>query len=150
MSTQIVLPEKRQSIGWKSYLTGTAPLFLGVHLIAFIGIFYTPFKWSLFWAMIGSYVLRMFAVTGGYHRYFSHRSYKLNRVNQFLMGFLAESSAQKGVLWWAAHHRHHHRYSDEEPDLHSPWWKTISLRPNVRRRATVSSQWFWSPWILPE
>jgi stearoyl-CoA desaturase (delta-9 desaturase) len=62
----------------------------------------------------------MFGVTAGYHRYFSHRSFKTSRVFQFLLAFLAMTSAQKGVLWWAAHHRHHHRYSDQAPDVHSP------------------------------
>ena len=58
----------------------------------------------------GSYVIRMFGVTAGYHRYFSHRSYKLGRVAQFVMAVLAQTSGQKGVLWWAAHHRDHHRH----------------------------------------
>lgn len=63
---------------------------------------------------------RMFGVTAGYHRYFSHRSFKTSRPVQFLLAFLAETSAQKGVLWWAAHHRHHHKHSDLPPDVHSP------------------------------
>jgi len=62
----------------------------------------------------------MFFVTAGYHRYFSHRAFKTSRVFQFVIAFMAMSSAQKGVLWWAAHHRHHHRHSDQELDLHSP------------------------------
>ncbi|MFQ5347179.1 MAG: fatty acid desaturase [Rhodothalassiaceae bacterium] len=66
------------------------------------------------------YALRMFGVTAGYHRYFSHRSFKTGRVFQFLLAFLAQSSAQRGVLWWAATHRHHHRYSDTDADVHSP------------------------------
>ena len=66
------------------------------------------------------YVGRMFAVTAGYHRYFSHRSFRTSRVGQFLFAFVAQSSAQRGVLWWAAKHRHHHRYSDTELDVHSP------------------------------
>ncbi|MEX0979599.1 MAG: fatty acid desaturase, partial [Gemmatimonadota bacterium] len=65
-------------------------------------------------------VVRMFAITGGFHRYFSHRSYKTGRVFQFLMAFLGQTSAQKGVLWWAAIHRHHHLHSDTEHDVHSP------------------------------
>ncbi|MBU6433977.1 MAG: fatty acid desaturase, partial [Nitrospirae bacterium] len=69
---------------------------------------------------IASYYLRMFAITAGYHRYFSHRSYKTSRVFQFLLAFLAMTSGQKGVLWWASHHRHHHRHSDQEKDRHSP------------------------------
>lgn len=66
------------------------------------------------------YVLRMFGVTAGFHRYFSHRSFKTSRVGQFLLAFLAQTSAQRGVLWWAAKHRHHHKHSDTELDVHSP------------------------------
>ena len=66
------------------------------------------------------YVVRMFGVTAGYHRFFSHRSFKTSRAGQFLFAFLAMSSTQKSVLWWAALHRHHHRHSDTEEDVHSP------------------------------
>jgi stearoyl-CoA desaturase (delta-9 desaturase) len=62
----------------------------------------------------------MWAITAGYHRYFSHRSYKTSRVFQFLMAFLGQSSAQRGVIWWSAVHRHHHLYSDTPDDVHSP------------------------------
>jgi stearoyl-CoA desaturase (delta-9 desaturase) len=62
----------------------------------------------------------MFAVTAGYHRYFSHRSFKTSRAFQFVLALLAQSSTQKSVLWWAAIHRHHHRHSDTELDVHSP------------------------------
>jgi stearoyl-CoA desaturase (delta-9 desaturase) len=76
------------------------------------------------------YAVRIFGVTGGYHRYFAHRTYKMGRVMQFFMAFLAQTSAQKGVIWWAAHHRHHHKYSDEPEDVHSAlqdgfWWSHI-------------------------
>ncbi|MET3991913.1 stearoyl-CoA desaturase (delta-9 desaturase) [Bradyrhizobium sp. JR7.2] len=66
------------------------------------------------------YWLRMFAITAGYHRYFSHRAYATSRVFQFILAFLAQSSAQKSVLWWAAKHRHHHLHSDTAQDVHSP------------------------------
>jgi stearoyl-CoA desaturase (delta-9 desaturase) len=66
------------------------------------------------------YLLRMFAITAGYHRYFSHRAFRTSRAFQFVLAFLAQTSAQRGVLWWAAHHRRHHRYSDTALDPHSP------------------------------
>jgi stearoyl-CoA desaturase (delta-9 desaturase) len=66
------------------------------------------------------YVVRMFGVTAGYHRYFSHRTFRTSRAGQFVLAFLAQSSAQRGILWWAAKHRHHHRHSDTEIDVHSP------------------------------
>jgi stearoyl-CoA desaturase (delta-9 desaturase) len=62
----------------------------------------------------------MFAITGVYHRYFSHRSYDTSRVFQFLLALLGTTAAQKGPIWWASHHRHHHRHSDTEEDIHSP------------------------------
>jgi stearoyl-CoA desaturase (delta-9 desaturase) len=62
----------------------------------------------------------MVGITGGYHRYFSHRAYKTSRVFQFLLACLGCSALQKGPLWWAAQHRHHHRTSDTPEDLHSP------------------------------
>jgi stearoyl-CoA desaturase (delta-9 desaturase) len=65
------------------------------------------------------YFFRMFWITGGYHRYFSHKSYRTSRWFQFVIAFMAQTSAQKGALWWAAHHRHHHRYSDTPADPHS-------------------------------
>ena len=66
------------------------------------------------------YVVRMWAITGGYHRYFSHRSYKTSRPVQFLIALIGQSSAQRGVIWWSAVHRHHHLYSDTPHDVHSP------------------------------
>ncbi|WP_242058155.1 MULTISPECIES: acyl-CoA desaturase [Nostoc] len=72
----------------------------------------------------------MFGITAGYHRYFSHRTYKTTRWFQFILAVLGNSSAQLGPLWWAARHRHHHRYADTEQDIHSPvvrgfWWSHV-------------------------
>ena len=79
--------------------------------------------------MFVTYVTRMFFITAGYHRYFSHRSYKLGRVAQFVMAFGGTTASQKGPLWWAGHHREHHRTSDTEADIHSPlrgfWWSHV-------------------------
>lgn len=90
-----------------------------IHLLV-LGALFTGAR-PIDWIVCGVlYVVRMFGVTAGYHRYFSHRSYKMGRVGQFLMAFLAQTSAQKGVLWWASHHRSHHKHSDTESDTHSP------------------------------
>src|SRR5262245_26713184 len=85
--------------------------FLGVHIAA-LGVFFTPFRWSGVILTLFMYYFRMFFVTAGYHRYFSHRSFKTSRVFQFFLAVMAQSSVQKGVLWWAAHHRAHHQHSD--------------------------------------
>lgn len=63
---------------------------------------------------------RMFGLTAGYHRYFSHRSFKTSRAFQFMLALLGAASLQKDPMWWAAHHRNHHKYTDTEKDSHSP------------------------------
>ena len=93
--------------------------FVGAHLACF-GAIWSGVSWQAVVLGIALYWLRMFGITGGYHRYFSHRTYKSGRAFQFLLAFLAQSSAQKSVLWWGAKHRHHHLYSDTEEDIHSP------------------------------
>jgi len=69
---------------------------------------------------VSLYVIRMFAITGFYHRYFSHRSFKTSRAGQFIFGLIGASAVQRGPVWWAAHHRHHHAHSDKQADVHSP------------------------------
>jgi stearoyl-CoA desaturase (delta-9 desaturase) len=103
--------------------------FLLVHVAA-LGVFLIPFKAWYVGLAVGLYYLRMFGVTAGYHRLFAHRAYKTSRIFQFLLAWLAVSSAQKGVLWWTAHHREHHRVSDQPEDVHSPvqrglWWAHV-------------------------
>ncbi len=66
------------------------------------------------------YAIRMFALTGFYHRYFSHRTFRTSRAVQFMFAVLGASCVQRGPLWWAAHHRNHHRNADTALDPHSP------------------------------
>ena len=113
----------------KNYDLATMVPFILLHASALL-VFTVPFSPSLVGWLVGSYYLRMFGVTAGYHRFFSHRSFKLNRFWQFCLAFLAQTSGQKGILWWAAHHRAHHLNSDRKEDLHSPvhegfWWSHL-------------------------
>ena len=62
----------------------------------------------------------MFGITAGFHRFFSHKTFKTSRAFQFILAYLATSSAQMGPIWWASHHRHHHKYTDEIEDPHTP------------------------------
>jgi stearoyl-CoA desaturase (delta-9 desaturase) len=90
---------------------------------------------------IALYFVRMFAITGFYHRYFSHKTFKTSRPWQFVFAVLGNSSAQRGPLWWAAHHRHHHRHTDQPDDPHSPkqhgfWWSHIGWLTSQSNFAT--------------
>jgi stearoyl-CoA desaturase (Delta-9 desaturase) len=86
------------------------------------------------------YGVRMFFITAGYHRYFSHRSYRLGRVMQAIMAFGGTTAAQKGPLWWAANHRAHHRYADTDRDPHSPikglWWSHVGWILSYKHKGT--------------
>jgi len=93
--------------------------FVLVHLVCFAAI-WTGITTEAVVIGISLYFIRMWAITGAFHRYFSHRSYKTSRVFQFLLAFLGQTCAQRGVIWWAAIHRHHHLHSDTELDAHSP------------------------------
>jgi stearoyl-CoA desaturase (delta-9 desaturase) len=101
------------------YLLATTIPFVLAHLACFAAIWtgVSAMDMALF---AGLYAARMFGVTAGYHRYFSHKTYRTSRVFAFILAFLAQSSAQRGILWWAGTHRHHHRHSDGPADVHSP------------------------------
>ena len=93
--------------------------FVILHLMC-LGVIWVGWSWFAVLTAAGLYFIRMFAITGFYHRYFSHNAFKANRFWQFVFAVIGNSSVQRGPLWWAAHHRHHHRYADTEEDIHSP------------------------------
>jgi len=99
--------------------------FILMHLMP-LGIIWTGFGWKEAALCVALYLVRMFFITAGYHRYFAHRAFKTGRLMQFILAFGGGTAAQKGVLWWAGHHRNHHRHSDTPLDIHSPkrgfWW----------------------------
>jgi stearoyl-CoA desaturase (delta-9 desaturase) len=83
-------------------------------------VFWTGVSWVAISACLFFYCLRIFAIGGGYHRYFAHRSFKTSRAFQFVLAFLGTLAYQKGPLWWTAIHRYHHLHADTEDDIHSP------------------------------
>ena len=96
--------------------------FIILHL-GCLGVIWTGWSWAAVITAAVLYFVRMFAITGLYHRYFCHRAYHTSRVTQFLFALLGLTAVQRGPLWWASVHRHHHAHSDEEVDAHSPVWK---------------------------
>ncbi|MBX9626598.1 MAG: acyl-CoA desaturase [Gemmataceae bacterium] len=99
--------------------------FILIHVAAVVGACLVAPTWAAVGLGAALYVVRMFGITAGYHRYFAHRAYKTSRWFQFCLAWLGCSAMQKGPLWWAGHHRHHHKYSDQEDDPHSPVVKTL-------------------------
>jgi len=123
-----VTAARAQARGWRAtYLNlGTIP-YWGLHVGAIYGSIVLGVSWAALGWVAAMYAVRMFFITGVYHRYFSHRTYKTSRWFQFVLALCAQATAQKGVMWWAGHHRRHHKHSDSDMDVHSPyhggfWW----------------------------
>ena len=119
---------------------GRCTAFLLLHA-ACLGVFWVGGSWTAVAVAMMLYWVRMFAITGFYHRYFSHRSFQTSRATQFLFAVLGSSAVQRGPLWWAAHHRAHHQHSDAEEDTHSPkqhgfWWAHIGWITSPRNFPT--------------
>ena len=125
---QALIIEAARAKGWRGiYLNPLSFPYWGVHVTAIVGVALTGVSWPALGLALAGYLPRMFFVTGAYHRYFSHRSYKTSRWFQFVLALGATLTAQRGPLWWAAHHRVHHKLSDAPGDLHSVkqsgfWW----------------------------
>lgn len=118
--------------------------FIILHLACF-AVIWVGWSWFAVGAAFFLYVVRMFAVTGIFHRYFSHKTYSTSRFGQFLLALWTGTTVQRGALWWAYHHRHHHQHSDEEEDAHSPhvhgfWWSHIGWITSKRNFPTDYSK----------
>ena len=110
-----------------------------------LAVFWVGGRWTAVATAVGLYLVRMFAITGFYHRYFSHRTFHTSRLAQFLFALLGASAVQLGPLWWSYQHRHHHQHSDEDDDVHSPcrrgfWWSHIGWITSARNFPTDYSQ----------
>lgn len=116
----LVRRESPDQIEWVKSL----PLLL-LHAACLL-VFCCGFSWAALAVCALLFALRVGSITAGFHRYFSHRTYKTTRAFQFLIAWIATSATQKGPLWWAANHRQHHAHSDTEVHAHSPrhefWW----------------------------
>lgn len=110
---------------WQRHDTLSASIYWLIHAACLLG-FATGVGRHAIALCLGLFWLRLFGITAGYHRYFSHRAFKTSRPVQFALALLGCAATQKGPLWWASHHRRHHAYSDQPGDTHSPregfWW----------------------------
>ncbi len=118
--------------------------FIILHLGCLL-VFVVSFSWFAVGVAVFLYLVRMFAITAFYHRYFSHRTFRTSRFMQFVFAVWGNTSMQRGPLWWASVHRHHHQHSDEEADVHSPvhhgfFWSHIGWITSQRNFPTDYSK----------
>ncbi|MCX2732096.1 acyl-CoA desaturase [Saccharopolyspora sp. NFXS83] len=99
--------------------------FVLIPCVALIAAVPFAWGWGLGWVDVGLaaffYVFSGLGVTVGFHRLFTHGSFKSNWPVRATLAIAGMTSLQGPVITWVADHRRHHAYSDREGDPHSPW-----------------------------
>jgi stearoyl-CoA desaturase (delta-9 desaturase) len=110
-------------------------LFVAVPLLAVLAAIPLAWGWGLGWHDIVIafvfYVVTGMGITMGFHRHFTHSSFKAARPLRVSLAIAGSLAIEGPVLVWVADHRRHHKYSDKEGDPHSPWrfgndWKALT------------------------
>ncbi len=110
-------------------------VFVVIPFLALVAAVPLAWGWGLGWhdvvIMIVFYFLSGFGVTIGFHRLFTHGSFKAKQPLRVALAIAGSLSLEMGVLDWVATHRRHHKYSDRAGDPHSPWrfgsdWKALA------------------------
>src|SRR2546430_251826 len=103
----------------------TVKVFVLLPLLALAASVPFAWGWGLSWLDIGIgaffFVVTGLGVTAGYHRHFTHGSFKAKRPLRIALAIAGNMSAQGPVTTWVADHRRHHAFSDKVGDPHSPW-----------------------------
>jgi stearoyl-CoA desaturase (delta-9 desaturase) len=99
--------------------------FMVVPLLALAAAVPLAWGWGLSWLdvvlAVFFYYLTGLGVTVGFHRHFTHSSFKAKRPLRIALAVIGSTAFQGGVIGWVADHRRHHAFSDKEGDPHSPW-----------------------------
>jgi len=100
-------------------------VFVGVPMLALVAAIPFAWGWGLGWhdVVIAAffYWLTGLGITVGYHRYFTHGSFKAKTPLRVALAVAGTMAMQGPVITWVSDHRKHHKYSDREGDPHSPW-----------------------------
>jgi stearoyl-CoA desaturase (delta-9 desaturase) len=100
-------------------------VFVIVPFLALLAAVPIAWGWGLGWVDVALFVpfycLAGLGITVGYHRYFTHGSFKANRALKIALAIMGSTALQGPVIVWVADHRRHHAFSDRDGDPHSPW-----------------------------
>ncbi|WP_026360627.1 acyl-CoA desaturase [Amycolatopsis nigrescens] len=103
----------------------TVKVFVLLPLLAIAAAVPFAWGWGLSWLDVGIgaafFVFTGLGVTAGYHRLFTHGSFKAKRPLRIGLAIAGNMAAQGPVTTWVADHRRHHAFSDRAGDPHSPW-----------------------------
>jgi stearoyl-CoA desaturase (delta-9 desaturase) len=100
-------------------------VFVIAPFLAMVAAVPVAWGWGLGWVDVALAVVwytgTCLGVTIGYHRYFTHGSFKAKRRMRVALAIAGSMAVQGPILHWVADHRRHHAFSDQEGDPHSPW-----------------------------
>ena len=101
-------------------------IFTGGPMLALIAAIPVAWIWGLLdWQAIvigvAFYMFTGLGIAMGFHRYFTHGSFKANRPFKIALALAGSMAVEGPILDWVSDHRRHHKYSDKEGDPHSPW-----------------------------
>ena len=124
-------------------------VFLGVPMLALVAAIPFAWGWGLGWhdVIIGAvfYVISGLGITVGYHRYFTHSSFKAKRGLRIALAVAGSLAMEGPVITWVADHRRHHKYSDREGDPHSPWKYGSNARALAKGLLWSHFMWVFDP-----
>jgi stearoyl-CoA desaturase (delta-9 desaturase) len=125
-----------------SFLAVVVP-FLGL-VAASILFWDARFSWLNLGMLLGGYFLTALGITVGYHRLFTHKSFKTNRVITAIFGALGSMAVEGPILQWVATHRRHHQHTDRPDDPYSPHLHGAGLGSWLRGMYHAHFGWFFS------
>ena len=96
------------------------------------------------------YWLTGHGITVGFHRLFTHKSYKPNRAVKVAVAIAGSMAIQGPVVRWVADHRKHHKFSDRDGDPHSPWRYGTSIRALTKGFLHAHMMWLFDPEQTPQ
>jgi stearoyl-CoA desaturase (delta-9 desaturase) len=122
-------------------------LFVVVPFLAFLAAVPVAWGWGMNWTDVVLFVVFYWGsglgITVGYHRLFTHKSFKANRGLRIGVAIAGSMAIEGPVIRWVADHRRHHAYSDREGDPHSPWRYGESTRALMKGLAWAHLGWMF-------
>jgi stearoyl-CoA desaturase (Delta-9 desaturase) len=124
-------------------------VFVAVPMLALVAAIPFAWGWGLGWhdivIAVFFYWLSGWGVTVGYHRYFTHGSFKAKTGLRVALAVAGSLAMEGPVITWVSDHRRHHKYSDREGDPHSPWRYGDDARALAKGLLWAHVLWLFDP-----